>query len=131
MIARPLALMFWAKIAGTMVAGWSIFGLAARDGAERGPLSASPPCGCRGAAAAETDGPPFARILLVRLRHAATTPHRGERARDENPRRRRAAQAARSLRWRAPMLAIAVRGIGSRFRAPAQTRLARSMEKSR
>lgn len=126
------------KVAGTMVAGWTVFGLAGsgRD-VERAPAAAAPPAApaaAIAAATAEANRP--APTRAIRMGAAAPAA-----ANDTGP----ATASARETRIVAAAMradghsAVAdanaslarTRGIGSRFRAPANARLARSMEKSR
>ena len=125
------------KVAATMVAGWTVFGLAGSGkDSERAQAALAPPAAPVAAAmtaAAQADRPAASRA--IRLGPSAPlaandTGHAGSTARET-----RIVAAAASAAASSPASANAslsrARGIGSRFRAPAHARLARSMEKSR
>ena len=126
------------KVAGTMVAGWTVFGMAGSGkDAERSPPAAvpAPAPAAVSAAAAEAARPAPSRA--IRLGPAAPLAANDTGPAGATSRETRivgAASAAHSARADSAASANAslsrVRGIGSRFRAPANARLARSMEKS-
>jgi type IV secretion system protein VirB6 len=121
------------KVAATMVAGWTVFGLAgARKDTERTVALTPPPAPAAAAARpAETGQPGPSRA--IRLGPAAplaandTGPAPGG-AREAKLVAAPAASAAAAATSANASLSR-TRGIGSRFRAPANARLARSMEK--
>ena len=136
--AIHVALMFMVlKIAGTMVAGWSLFGLAGSEkDAERAPAFATAPVlAVPAVAAAAATGRP-APSRAIRLGQAAPIAANdagpaGAPAREARIVAAAAAQGGAPASLASPNASLSrLRGIGSRFRAPANSRLARSMEKS-
>jgi len=126
------------KVAGTMVAGWTVFGLAggSKD-AERVPAVATPPAvpaAALVAAAADANRPAPARA--IRMGPSAPMAANDSGPATTSSRETRIVAAATRAAAHSPVTDAnaslsRTRGIGSRFRAPAQTRLARSMEKFR
>jgi type IV secretion system protein VirB6 len=126
------------KVAGTMVAGWTVFGLAGggKD-AERMPAAAAPPAAPAGAlvaATAEANRP--APTRAIRMGPSAPTAANDTGPATASSRETRIIAAASASAAHSPVADAnaslsRTRGIGSRFRAPANTRLARSMEKFR
>jgi type IV secretion system protein VirB6 len=123
------------KVAGTMVAGWTVFGLAGQDKrSESAPSVMAPTVVPALAAATAADPARLAPSRAIRLGPsapvAANDPGSASTSRET---RIFGAAAAASATSSTPASANAslsrTRGIGSRFRAPANARLARSMEK--
>ena len=127
------------KVAATMVAGWTVFGLAGSGkDLERAQAASAPPAAPAAAAAmtatAQAERPAASRA--IRLGPSAPlaandTGPAGTTARESRIVAAAAASAAASSPASANASLSRARGIGSRFRAPAHSRLARSMEKSR
>jgi type IV secretion system protein VirB6 len=126
------------KVAGTMVAGWTVFGMAGSGkDAERSPPAAVPapaPAAVSAAAAEAARPAPSRAIRLGPAAPLAANDTGPAGAASRETRIVAAASAAHAARADSAASANAslsrVRGIGSRFRAPANARLARSMEKS-
>ena len=139
--AVHVALMFMVlKIAGTIVSGWTVFGLTGTMSVEEaaaaglGPVAAAPVAA--GTFAAEPDRPAPSRA--IRLGRAAPVAANDPGYAGGATRESRivaattAASAAAAAQAAGPNASLSrSRGIGSRFRAPASARLARTMEKSR
>jgi type IV secretion system protein VirB6 len=124
------------KVAGTMVAGWTVFGLAGGDkDADRTPAAAAPPAApatAQLAATAEANRPAPARA--IRMGPSAPMAANDTGPAPASSRETRIVAAATAAAAHAPAASANAslsrsRGIGSRFRAPANSRLARSMEK--
>lgn len=121
------------KVAGTMVAGWTVFGLAGggKD-AERAPAAAAPPAApaaAHVAASAEANRPAPARA--IRLGPSAPLAANDTGPAVASSRETRIVAAATAAMAHAPAASANAslsrsRGIGSRFRASPQTRLANS-----
>ena len=126
------------KVAGTMVAGWTVFGLSGSGkDADRAPATAAPPAAPAAAlvaAMAEANRPAPARA--IRMGPSAPMAANDTGPANASSRETRIVAAATSAAAHSPAADAnaslsRTRGIGSRFRAPANTRLARSMEKFR
>jgi type IV secretion system protein VirB6 len=121
------------KVAGTMVSGWTVFGLATRaDDSER-PASAIPASSVAVAAPAVaahgTAAPSATGSRQIRLAAAAPVPANDPGA--PAGATVRSTRVARSASAAPPAQSTAVsrvRGVGSRFRAPVRSGPARSME---
>jgi len=124
------------KVAGTMVAGWTVFGLASggKD-AERMPAAAAPPAAPAAAAVAATaEGGRPAPTRAIRMGPSAPMAANDTGPAAASSRETKIIAAAASVAAHSPVASAnaslsRTRGIGSRFRGPANTRLARSMEK--
>jgi type IV secretion system protein VirB6 len=124
------------KVAGTMVAGWTVFGLAGggKD-AERMPAAAAPPAAPAAAAVAATaEGARPAPTRAIRMGPSAPMAANDTGPAAASSRETKIIAAAASAAAHSPAASAnaslsRTRGIGSRFRGPANTRLARSMEK--
>jgi type IV secretion system protein VirB6 len=124
------------KVAGTMVAGWTVFGLAGggKD-VERMPAAAAPPAAPAAAAVAATaDANRPAPTRAIRMGPPAPMAANDTGPSGSTTREAKVIAAATSAAAHSPVASAnaslsRTRGIGSRFRGPANTRLARSMEK--
>jgi type IV secretion system protein VirB6 len=129
------ALMFMVlKIAGTMVSGWSVFGLTGAGKDERSAPTQAPqaalPMTAAAVAASEAERPAPSRA--IRLGQAAPLAANDAGPTPGSTREMRIVAAAARDAGPAPSPNASLsrtRGIGSRFRTSANTRLARSMEK--
>jgi len=139
--AVHVALMFMVlKIAGTIVSGWTVFGLTGTMTVEEAASTgiappAAPAVAASAAGAAESER--LAPSRAIRLGQGAPvaandTGYAGSGTRDGRiVAAATAASAAAASHAANPNASLSrTRGIGSRFRAPANARLARSMEKS-
>ena len=123
------------KVAGTMVSGWSVFGLANKAAAERGGAASSPPARAMAA--------PAAGVAVDQARTAGQTPSRQIRLASAAPvaandpgtysTTRRETRVVGRGADHAPALSGSsqsrARGVGSRFRAAPPRSLARRSEK--
>jgi len=124
------------KVCGTMVAGWKVFGLA--DGgyeSDSAPAAVIAPAAPAGAQPATSDVERAGSSRVIRLGPASPVAANdtGSAGSGREARIIAGAMAASSNRPAEPSANASLsrtRGIGSRFRAPANARLARSMEKS-
>jgi len=125
------------KVAGTMVAGWTVFGLdGVEDDAESTPtvtLATPPAAAAATGTTGEPDRPSSSRA--IRLGPAARVAANDTGPAGGSTRGTRIVQGATMVPDAHPAAVSAnaslsrTRGIGSRFRPPATARLARSMEK--
>jgi type IV secretion system protein VirB6 len=126
------------KIAGTIVSGWTVFGLSGTLSVDESTVSGSaPPVFAPAAPAAALEPERLAPSRAIRLASAAPVAandpgYAVARSREAKIIAATAASAAAASSVAAnPNASLSrTRGIGSRFRAPASARLARSMEKS-
>jgi type IV secretion system protein VirB6 len=133
--AVHVALMFMVlKISGTIVSGWTVFGLAGSGNDADRAAEAAPPVVLAPAGAAATEAPRAAPSRDIRLSPnapmAANDPGTAAGASRESRIVSSTQYGASSAAPSANASLSRGRGIGSRFRAPANSRLARSMEKS-
>ena len=123
------------KVAGTMVAGWTVFGLtgSGKDAERAAPaLAPAAPAAVQAATLSEAERPAPSRAIRL---GAATPMAANDTAPAGGTTRETRIVAAAASREAAssasPNASLSrTRGIGSRFRAPANARLARSLEKS-
>ena len=129
------------KVAATIVGGWTVFGLTGSITLEGGSGEASAPAASPAAAvapAADAARPAPSRAIrlgpapLVAANDPGGAAGSTRQSQIVTAATRAAAAADDSHHAASPNASLSrVRGIGSRFRAPANARLARSMEKSR
>jgi type IV secretion system protein VirB6 len=121
------------KVAGTMVSGWTVFGLAGRPGAERAEAAPVPPARAIGAPAAGTAvdqarAAAAAQSRQVRLASAAPLAANDTGGLSSTRRETRILGGAESVPASTQYQSRA-RGVGSRFRAAPSRTLARRSEK--